>query len=137
MTHFLTKKVHHHAMKNSHHSVASETSKDLFINCLFCAASALKTIVFEISSFAPVMTDARASVWRRREAKRRAAVEGVKASREYAACSERPPTPDPSDRALTKRQWERCMQDWRQALRSRVAQRPIDWLGGPEDAELP
>jgi hypothetical protein len=83
------------------------------------------------------MTDARESVWRRREAKRRAAVEAVKASRGYAVCSERPPTPDPSDRALTKRQWERGMQDWRQALRTRVAQRPIDWLGGPEDLEIP
>lgn len=83
---------------------------------------------------APVSTDVAA--WRRRESKRGAAVQAIKASPEYAACGDRPPTPDPLSRALTKRQWERRMRDWRHALRAQAALRPVDWLGGPEEPQV-
>ena len=54
----------------------------------------------------------------RRSAKRAAAVRAVKRSPDYFLIpgDKRPPPPDPEDGA-SKRQWERSMQAWRQALR--------------------
>ena len=74
------------------------------------------------------------TIWRRRLAKRLAGVCAVKASPDYAACCVRPTTPDPSDRTVSKRRWERSMQEFRRALRDQAPQSPIDWLGGPEEA---
>ena len=74
--------------------------------------------------------------WDRRESKRRDAVQMVKASPAYAACRDRPGTPAPSNRAVTKRQWEWSMREWRQALRPRATQNPMDWLGGPEEPQV-
>jgi hypothetical protein len=60
-------------------------------------------------------------VWRRRQATRAAAVEAVKCTPKYNCCLAdpyRPPSPDPIAR-IPKREWERRMAEWRQALRER------------------
>ena len=57
-----------------------------------------------------------------------AGVMAVKRSPEYLAlhCAKnRPPTPDPADRAVSKRSWERGMQLWRLALKRCVAARVL------------
>ncbi len=77
------------------------------------------------------------TIWRRRLAKRLAGVRYVKASPEYAACCVRPATPDPFDRTVSKRHWERTMQEFRRVLRDQAPQSPIDWLGGVEAEEPP
>ena len=81
------------------------------------------------------------AIWSRRLAKRLAGVSFVKATADYAACYPRPPAPDPSDRTVSKRGWERSMQDFRcrirSALRDQASQSPLDWLGGPEREETP
>ena len=54
--------------------------------------------------------------WQRRCSHRRAAVGYVKSTWEYkasAANSSRPPTPDPEDRNISKRVWEKSIQTWR------------------------
>ena len=59
-------------------------------------------------------------IWRGRVAKRLAIVQAVKASPAYAlcsGCSVRSGTPDPFDRKVSKRSWERSMQQFRQSLR--------------------
>ena len=58
--------------------------------------------------------------WQRRLSHRLAGVRSVKTSSDYAACCARPPTPDPYDRTVTKRRWERSIQEFRQALRGEV-----------------
>jgi len=75
------------------------------------------------------------TIWRRRLIKRLAAVRFMKASPEYATCNARPSTPDPMDRTISKRRWERSIQEFRRALRDQGPQNPIDWLGRQE--ELP
>ena len=67
-------------------------------------------------------------IWRRRLGKRQAGVRFVKASPDYAACCLRPPTPDPFDRTVTKRRWERSMQDFRRAIRDQAPQNAPEWL---------
>ena len=59
-------------------------------------------------------------LWCRRQAKRLAAVRAVKASKDYTGCAVRPATPDPLDRSVSKRCWEKSVQEWRQALRSQA-----------------
>lgn len=57
--------------------------------------------------------------WQRRLETRRAAVATIKATNEYQAFDRnRQPTPDPSNRKLSKRQWEDQMSQWRVAIRS-------------------
>jgi hypothetical protein len=66
-------------------------------------------------------------IWRRRLTKRLAALRFVKATTDYVRCQARPPTPDPFDRAVSKRRWEQRVQDFRRALRDGVPQNPIAW----------
>ena len=64
------------------------------------------------------------SDYERRVRFRHAAVNAVTRSREYAAAHqkmrtgtvERPATPDPTDRSVSKRAWERKEQSWRMSL---------------------
>jgi len=59
--------------------------------------------------------------WPRRTLKRLAAVDHIKRTAAYAAYVEsaRPPldAPDPLDRTISKRQWEKIVQAWRAELR--------------------
>ena len=64
-------------------------------------------------------------VWQRRSAHRAAGVAAVKRSADYISATAdphvaRPATPDPTDRKLSKRAWERGVQQWRMALKSVV-----------------
>ncbi len=54
--------------------------------------------------------------WLRREEKRRAAVEAVKRTDKYREATERPLTPDPTDPMVSKRDWEKGVQEWRKCL---------------------
>ena len=72
------------------------------------------------------------AVWQRRLAHRIAAVNHVKGSAKYAASRSRPRTPNPYDRSLSKRQWEKSMQAFHRALRETDALTPPEWLGDPE-----
>ena len=59
--------------------------------------------------------------WERRMGHRAAGVAAVKRSKQYVIVTEnpntaRPRTPDPTDRKLSKRAWERRMQQWRMDL---------------------
>ena len=76
------------------------------------------------------------TIWRRHLAKRLAGVRFVKATADYAACCSRPPTPDPFDRTVTKRKWEKSMQDFRRALRAPAPRNLPDGFGGLEE-EMP
>ena len=63
--------------------------------------------------------------WQRRLAHRAAGVAAVKRSADYLSVTAdpnvaRPTTPDPTDRTLSKRTWERGVQLWRFALRDVV-----------------
>lgn len=64
--------------------------------------------------------------WLERLERRQRAVMIVKASDEYQACLQqggpRPPTPDPMNRALSKRQWEGQVMQWRLGLRPDTVQ---------------
>ena len=64
---------------------------------------------------------AMAKVWVRRFRKRQAAVEYVKSTAEYraylAGASYPIDVPDPFDKWISKRQWERQVQIWRARLR--------------------
>ena len=82
-----------------------------------------------MASVAPNRDD---SIWRRRLTKRLAGVRSVKTSLEYAASSVRPPTPDPSDRTVSKRRWQRSVQEFRRALRDLVPQQPVELLETPD-----
>ena len=61
-------------------------------------------------------------MWRRRSAHRAAGVAAIKRSKEYTVAADprapRPTTPDPTDRRLTKRRWERGNQRWRFDLKT-------------------
>ena len=52
-----------------------------------------------------------------RHGKRADAVRVIKDSRKGANHHRRPPTPDPHDQSVSKRQWERQLMEWRQALK--------------------
>ena len=72
-------------------------------------------------------------VWQRRSAHRAAGVAAVKRSADYisAAASPRVPrpnTPDPTDRMLSKRSWERGVQEWRMDLKAVVQLLPPDCI---------
>ena len=67
--------------------------------------------------------------WQRRESKRRGGVAAIKWSPDYLIAMERlsecdggnpapsrPRTPDPTDRAVSKRRWELSVQVWRKEL---------------------
>ena len=61
-------------------------------------------------------------VWQTRMAHRVAGVAGVKRSDDYTRATAdpqapRPRTPDPTDRRLSKRAWERSVQQWRIGLK--------------------
>ena len=58
-------------------------------------------------------------VWQRRTFKRLQAVSAIKASPEYdyPGNAMRPQTPDPYDRGVSKRRWEKGVMHWRRALR--------------------
>ena len=64
-------------------------------------------------------------VWQRRSAHRAAGVAAVKRGADYISAAAdpnvaRPATPDPTDRKLSKRAWERGMQQWRVDLKTVV-----------------
>ena len=66
-------------------------------------------------------------VWQRRSAHRAAGVAAVKRSADYISATAdphvpRPNTPDPTDRKLAKRAWERGVQQWRVDLKAVVLQ---------------
>ena len=68
-------------------------------------------------------------VWQRRSAHRAAGVAAVKRSADYISATAdprvpRPKTPDPTDRKLSKRAWERGVQQWRMDLKGVVANLP-------------
>ena len=94
-----------------------------------CARSHLENQTFLPSCLPPHMEEETPS-WRdccRRLAKRSDGVEAVKRSMDYhlvttqhAGC-DRPTTPDPCDMSVSKREWERSMCDWRNALRVHAA----------------
>ena len=72
-------------------------------------------------------------VWQRRSAHRAAGVAAVKRSADYisAAASPRVPrpnTPDPTERMLSKRAWERGVQQWRMDLKAVAQLLPPDWI---------
>ena len=61
--------------------------------------------------------------WPARQKKREAGVQYIKGTMEYRQSQERSPhsrprTPDPTDRTISKRSWERGMQLWRSELRA-------------------
>ena len=64
-------------------------------------------------------------MWERRGSHRRAGIAAVKRSADYIAalkrCSQRPATPCPEDRTISKRSWERSVQGWRVFLRDLAA----------------
>ena len=69
-------------------------------------------------------------VWQRRSAHRAAGVGAVKRSADYIRATAdplvpRPKTPDPTDRKLSKRTWERNVQQWRMDLKALGGQ-PVD-----------
>ena len=69
-------------------------------------------------------------VWERRSAHRAAGVAAVKRSADYISATAdpqvpRPKTPDPTDRKLSKRAWERGVQQWRMDLKGVVQNLPI------------
>ena len=69
--------------------------------------------------------------WQRRIGHRRATVSYVKSTWEYkasAANSSRPSTPNPEDRDVSKRAWEKSIQTWRQDLKDLIAAR-VPFLG--------
>ena len=77
------------------------------------------------------------SIWLHRQSKRERGVESIKRTPEYKASgSSGFRTPDATDRAISKRNWEAQMQQWRTALRKcsrdAAAQSPLEWLGGSE-----
>ena len=85
-----------------------------------------------------VLEDMDRTTWLRREAKRRIGVRAVKASLDYQLCDTRPQTPDAFDNTLSKRRWEKYMQEWRYTLRTtRILQCPSDWLCEKAPCELP
>ena len=64
-------------------------------------------------------------VWQRRSAHRAAGVAAVKRGADYISATAdphvaRPMTPDPTDRRLSKRAWERGVQQWRMDLKTVV-----------------
>jgi len=72
-------------------------------------------------------------VWQRRSAHRAAGVAAVKRSADYISATAdphvpRPNTPDPTDRMLSKRAWERGVQQWRMDLKAVVQLLPPDWI---------
>ena len=64
-------------------------------------------------------------MWERRGSHRRAGIAAVKRSADYIAalerCGQRPTTPCPEDRTISKRSWERSVQGWRVFLRDLAA----------------
>ena len=74
----------------------------------------------------PILNDVRVvreEDWQRRIRHRRAAVNHIKCTPEYVAAnahSSRPHTPDPEDRNVSKRSWEKSVQAWRRDLKHLV-----------------
>ena len=66
--------------------------------------------------------------WARRLAHRTEGTRAVKRTKDYTAAwtaqVPRPRTPDPTRRDLSKRAWERAMQEWRHGLKGVVSQMP-------------
>lgn len=76
-------------------------------------------------------------VWQRRSAHRAAGVAAVKRSADYISATAdphvpRPNTPDPTDRKLSKRAWERGVQQWRMDLKAVVGLLPTIMVDGPD-----
>ena len=72
----------------------------------------------------PILSDVRFANWQRRIRHRRAAVTHIKCTPEYVAAnahSSRPRTPDPEDRNVSKRSWEKSVKAWRRDLQHLVA----------------
>jgi hypothetical protein len=70
---------------------------------------------------APSTMDASDEVWARRHTKRWNAVHHVLKSDDYKECVRMGyviAAPDPEDRRVSKRAWERSVQDWRKALKA-------------------
>lgn len=77
------------------------------------------------------------TLWRHRLSKRMASVRFLKASPDYAACSSPPAAPDPFDRKVSKRRWERSMQEFRRALRGQVPRGYTELREESEMGKLP
>ena len=60
--------------------------------------------------------DADDAVWRRRQEKRMMAIQIVKDSPEYRALYKPAPGPDPTDRTIRKRDWERQVAEWKEKI---------------------
>ena len=82
----------------------------------------------------PVDSSEVEEVWRVRSAKRLAAVQFVKSTPDYLTCAVRPSTPDPYDRAISKRTWEIGVRVWRRML---ALQPPPRMHGGSPDDDEP
>ena len=89
-----------------------------------CVGSAVKRTepmsVSAILSEVQVVTEAD---WQRRISHRRAVVSYVKSTWEYkaaAANSSCPSTPDPENRDVSKRKWEKSIQTWRRDLKDLI-----------------
>ena len=89
-----------------------------------CVGSAVKRTepmsVSVILSEVQVVTEAD---WQRRISHRRAVVSYVKSTWEYkaaAANSSCPSTPDPENRDISKRKWEKSIQAWRRDLKDLI-----------------
>lgn len=83
-----------------------------------------KTLPLRVSPILSDMLFVTEEDWERRIRHRRAAVTHIKFTPEYVASNthfSRPRTPDPEDRKLSKRSWEKSLQAWRRDLRSLIA----------------
>ena len=60
--------------------------------------------------------------WARRFRKRAAAVAHVHKSEDYQRAICRPPSPDPTDVSISKRNWESQVMEWRRVLKNAAAQ---------------
>ena len=68
----------------------------------------------------------------RRQIKRQAAVAAIKNTPAYIvvkARGRRSPTPDPEDRTISKRSWERSIMEWRKNLREQLRDLHVEETG--------
>ena len=101
-----------------------------------CASPLIGTTVHEAGMADAQLNDSEA-IWNRRVAKRLASVRAAKASPAYALCSVRPATPDPFDRTVSKRMWERSMQEFRRSFREQAPRIASDASGALESVGPP
>ena len=89
---------------------------------------------------APANTQITEEVWQRRVGHRQAGVDAVKRSADYmiaeAAQVPRPKSPDATNKKLSKRKWERGVQQWRMDLKAVVSLLPIEVEALSADEEV-